>query len=109
MAYADDERPVIALHADRFIITRSPLRTADVVGPSDAGFDEELRNACREHRALLHVVVGEREIPVIANQRRPDESRVGVVASSVDAEWRAKQPPPRTAHEPAGPDQSLGV
>src|SRR5438093_3653234 len=101
MAHTNDERPVIALHPHRFIDAAAAVRAADVVRLADAGFNEELRQAGGEHRAALEIIVRERKVAVIANERRPNEAAVSVIAARVDAERRAELPAARANHRAA--------
>src|SRR5919106_6601342 len=86
---ADHELSAIALRANRCIEALAPNGEADIVRSADACFNEQLRDAGGEHRAVFHPIVRDAEISVIANQRRSQESRISVIAAAVNAERHA--------------------
>src|SRR5207248_9086679 len=89
VARAEDERPGVALKANRRIEAAASRHRADVGGRADAGLDGELRRPDDRVHAMLEEVVREREVAAVAEQRRAQKAGVGVIAAVVDAERRA--------------------
>ena len=109
VARADHELSAVALRANRRVDAFAPDGKADIVRTADAGFDEQLRHAGGEHRAVFEPVVRDAEISVVANQRRPQESRVAVIAAAVDAERHAESSGAHAEHRAARAEISLRV
>ena len=109
VADADDPRAVVALHANDGVEAGPSLRVADIAGRTEARLHVQLRNARDDVGAVLEKVVGQREVAVVANQRRPEESGIRVVAAARDAERRAVPARANADQARAGPEQPLAV
>jgi hypothetical protein len=85
VAQADDERAGGALSANYRIETRLTGRGADVAGPAEACCEGQPGHSQRDGGTLLEEVVRKREVAILANKRRTQESHVGVIAGVVNA------------------------
>src|SRR5262245_25539597 len=90
MTDADDQRARIALNTHGEVEPGSSLAMTHIRRRPDRGFDGKMGRAEEAAGAMFHEVVGQCEVSVVANERGAKEPHVGVIATTIDSERRAK-------------------
>ena len=108
-ADADDQRLVVRLGAHGAADAAASPGLADVSRRADAALDLEARRAGHDVDAALEEVVADRPVVVVAQQRRPQEALVGVVAARIDAERAAVLAAAHANEQTARPEHPLDV
>ncbi len=106
---AGNERSRETLDADHGVHAGPSNRGADVGRPADARFDGQPRHPRDHFAAVLEIVVRQREIAVVADERRPEKSRVAVVAAARDPKGRAIPAAPDADYRMSRPEEPLAI
>ena len=97
------------LRANDAVEPRATNRLAHVLRHAEAGLDLEMRHAAKQVHPALEKVVRDREVPVVADERRAKKACVSVVGLVIEAERRAVTTHSYCSHEAVAADELLAV